>query len=48
MMVERQTITHLNVIVGGSKVLEEQFCSSFRGCYATSPLKSVFFTIKVA
>ena len=28
--------------------LEEQICSSFRSCHATSPLKSVFFTRKVA
>ena len=48
MIVERQTVPHLNALVGGSKILEEQICSSFRGCPATSPLKSVFLTIKVA
>ena len=47
MIVERQTISHLNALVGGSKILEEQICSSFRGCHATSLLKSVFFTRKV-
>ena len=47
MIVERQTIPHLNALVGGTKILEEQICSSFRGCHATSPLKSVFFTRKV-
>ena len=46
--VERQTIPHLNALVGGFKTLEEQIRSSFRGCHATSPLKSVFFTRKVA
>ena len=45
---ERQTILHLNALVGGSKILEEQLSSSFRGCHTTSPLKSVFFTRKVA
>ena len=48
MTVERQTIPHLNALVSGSKILEEQPCSSFRGCHATSSLKSVFFTRKVA
>ena len=48
MIVERHTIPHLNALVGGTKILEEQLCSSFRGCHATSPLKSVFFTRKVA
>ena len=47
MIVERQTISHLNALVDGSKILE-QICSSFRGCHTTSPLKSVFFTRKVA
>ena len=42
MIVERQKIPQLNAPVGGSKILEEQICSSFRGCHATSPLKSVF------
>ena len=48
MNVERQTIPPLNALVDGTKILEEQLCSSFRGCHATSPLKSVFFTRKVA
>ena len=48
MMVERQTIPHLNALVDGSKILGEQLCSFLRGCHATSSLKSVFFTRKVA
>ena len=48
MIVERQTIPHLNALVGGTKILEEQLWSSFRGCHATAPLNSVFFTRKVA
>ena len=48
MIVERQTIPQLNVLLGGTKILEEQLWSLFRGCHATSPLKSVFFTRKVA
>ena len=48
MIVERHTIPHLNALVGGTKILEEELCSSFRGCQATFPLKSVFFTRKVA
>ena len=28
------------------KMLEEYLCTSFRGCHATSPLTSVFFTRK--
>ena len=48
MIVERQTIPHLNALVDGSKMSGEELCSSFRGCQATSPLKSVFFTRKVA
>ena len=48
MMVERQTISHMNALLGGSKILGEQLSSSFRGCHATSSLKSVFFTRKVA
>ena len=48
MIVERHTIPHLNALVGGTKILEEQFYSSIKGCHATSPLESVFFTRKVA
>ena len=48
MIVERQILSHLNALVDGSKILEEQICSSFKGCHATSPLKKVFFTRKVA
>ena len=48
MLVERQTIPCLNALVNGTKILEEQLYSSFRGCHATSPLKCVFFTRKVA
>ena len=48
MIVKRQTIPQLNALVSGSKILEEQSCSCFRDCHATSPLKSVFFTRKVA
>ena len=32
-----------NYIVGGTKKLEEQLCSSFRDCHATSPLKKCIF-----
>jgi len=45
MVVQRQTTPHLNVLVGKSKMLEEQIRSSFRGCHATSSLKSVFFLL---
>ena len=38
----------LALLVGGTKILEEQLYSSFRGCHATSSLKSVVFTRKVA
>ena len=48
MMVERQTIPHLNAPFDGSKILGEQLCSFLRGCHTTSSLKSVFFTRKVA
>ena len=48
MMVERQTIPHMNALLDGSKILGEQLSSSFRGCHTTSSLKSVFFTRKVA
>ena len=44
--VERQTIPHLNALVGGFKMLEEQIRSSFRGCRATSSLKSMFFLLE--
>ena len=47
MMVERQTIPHMNALFGASKILGEQLSSSFRGCHATSYLKSAFFTRKV-
>ena len=47
MIVERQALSHLHALVGGSKILEEQICSSFKGCHATFSLKSVFFTRKV-
>ena len=36
MMVERQTLSHLNALLGKPKILGEQFCSFFRGCNATS------------
>ena len=48
MMVERQTIPHMNALLSASKILGEQLSSFFRGCHATSSLKSVFFTRKVA
>ena len=48
MMVERQTIPHLNALVVGSKILGGLLCIFFRGCHTTSSLKSVFFTRKVA
>ena len=48
MMVERQTIPHINALLSGSKILGEKLSSSFRGCHATSSLKSVIFTRKVA
>ena len=48
MMVERQTIPHSNALVDGLQILGEQLCSFLRGCHATSSLKSVFFTRKVA
>ena len=48
MMVERQTIPHMNALLGGTKILGEQLSSFFRGCHATSSLESVFFTRKVA
>ena len=48
MMVERQTIPHMNALLSGPKILGEQLSSSFRGCHATSSLKSVIFTRKVA
>ena len=48
MIVERQIIPQLNALVNGIKIVEEQLCTSFWGCHATSPLKSVFFTRKVA
>ena len=47
-MVEIQAIPHLNALVDGFKILEEQIRSSFRGCHATSPLKVCFFTRKVS
>ena len=47
-ILERQTIPHLNALVGETKIVEEQLCSSFRGCHATSSLRNVFFTRKVA
>ena len=48
MMVKRQTIPHLSALVGGFKILRDQLCSSLRGWHATSHLKIVFFTRKVA
>ena len=45
---ERQTIPHINALLSGTKILEEQTSSFFRGCQATSSLKSVLFTRKVA
>ena len=47
MMVEKQTIPHLNALIRDSNVLGEQSCCSTRGCHATSPLKSVLFRRKV-
>ena len=47
-MVERQTIPHMNALLNSSKILGKQLSSSFRGCHATFSLKSVFFTRKVA
>ena len=44
MMVVRQTIPYMNALLGNSKIVGEQLSSSFRGCHATSSLKSVFFT----
>ena len=48
MMVERQTILHMNTLLNGIKILGEQLSSYLRGCHATSSLESVFFTRKVA
>ena len=45
-VVERQTIPHMNALLSNSKILEEELSSSFRGCHTTSSLKSVFFTKK--
>ena len=47
MIVERQTISHINALLSSSKILGEQLSSSFRGSHATSSLNSVFFTRKV-
>jgi len=47
MIVERETIPHLNALVDMSKILEEQLSSSIRDCHATCSLKSVFFRRKV-
>ena len=47
-MVERQTISHMNALLGGTKMLGEQLSSFLRGCHATSSLKSAFFTREVA
>ena len=47
MMVEKQTIPHLNALIRDSNVLGEQSCCSTRGCHATSPLKRVLFRRKV-
>ena len=35
MMVEKQTIPHLNALMCGSNILREQPCCSFRGSHAT-------------
>ena len=35
MIVERQTISHLNALEDSSKILEEQLSYSIRGYYAT-------------
>ena len=48
MIVERQTIPHLNALVGDSKIIREQLSCSIRGCHATTSLKSVFFRRNVA
>ena len=48
LMIERQTIPHMNALLSASKILGEQLSSSFRGCHAFSSLESVFFTRKVA
>ena len=48
MMIERQTIPHMNALLRGTKILGEQLSSFFRGCHATPSLKSVFFTRKDA
>ena len=42
MIIERQIIPHSIALVGGSKGIGEQLCTSFWGCHATSSLKSVF------
>ena len=47
-MVERQTIPHMNALLSSTKILGEQLSSFFGGCHATSSLDSVFFTRKVA
>jgi len=48
MIIERQTIPHMNALLGGIKILGEQLSSFFRGCHTTPSLESVFFTRKVA
>ena len=47
MIVEKQTMPHLNALIHDSNVLGEQSCCSTRGCHATSPLKSVLFRRKL-
>ena len=48
MIVERQTIPHLNAQVGVYQKLEEQLSCSIRGCHTAPSLKSIFFRRKVA
>ena len=48
MVVEWQTIPHLNALVNRSQILGQQLCSLLRGCQTTSSLKCVFFKRKVA
>ena len=44
----KQMIPHFLALDVGVKICQAQLCSSIRGCHTTSPLKSVFFTRKVA
>ena len=48
MIVQIQTIPHLNALAGGSKIPGEQLSSFFRGCHTTFLVKNTLFKGEVA